>query len=168
MTFLKNLWIKFLRLRSWQKIVVVVLIFAAIGGATGSNDTTSTSTDSTSDTSTTKTETVKNPLDTSDNQLACRSARREVAKQSPVISDAGNGAATMSEAAAALGAIGNKFSDLSFATGEIGQVLAEGAIAYKQARVALLSGDVDAFSTASGKAGDSVKRLNVLCTSIGQ
>lgn len=168
MTFLKNLWTKFLGLKRWQKIVVVVLVLAAIGGATGSSDTTSTSTASTSDKSTTKTEAVKNPLDTSDNGLACRSARREVAKQAPVISDAGNGAATTSEAAAALGAIGKKFSDLSFATGEIGQVLAEGAIAYKQARVALLSGDVDAFSTAAGKGGDAVQRLNALCASIGQ
>ena len=42
MTFIKNLWTKFLGLKRWQQAVVVILLLSLIGAATGSGDSTTT------------------------------------------------------------------------------------------------------------------------------
>ena len=161
---MENIWSRFIGLKRWQKLVIIAVLLGAAGSATGGSETKSVSS---AQSGTQKPAVTKDPLQTSDNQTACTAARREVSSRAQIITDASNGAATYSDAASALGKLGDALTNLSFATGGIGQNIADAALAFKQSRVSLLNGDLDGFRAASGRSSKALDSLNVLCASIG-
>ncbi len=146
---------------------------AAIAGSGNGADTTATAPSSTPKTpsapqASAQPKPAKDPLDTQENDLACKSARREVSERAEIFTGVSQGTALPADAAKAAGELQKDTKDYSsFATGPFETELIKLSNAYGRMRVSLLTGDVSALQTAVKQQNTSLSALDKLCSRIG-
>ena len=110
-----------------------------------------------------------NPLATSDNKTACSALRYIYSRNSGVIQDWANQAATDLDAAKAMQTIGKNFSDIgTTASGELQTVILNVGTSYKKMYVALMNGDSGTLEAELSNALNYATTFDTLCTSIGE
>jgi hypothetical protein len=138
---------------------------AIAGGDEGGEDTVTTASDGAAE----EPKEADNPLDTDDNELACKSARREVGERADVFEDVSNGTALPADAAKAAQELQKDTGDYSsFATGAIRTQLVALSDAYGRMRVTLTTGDIDGLVAAVAEQNTALTELDKLCTSIDE
>lgn len=109
----------------------------------------------------------KNPLATSDNKLACRTARRKVGDKGAVFGQFSDGTATASDAESAAKSLQGGLSDAaSYSTGAISTNLTAASVAYARVRVGLVESDLAAVKRGVKDSSAALNALTALCSSI--
>ena len=162
MKFVSAVFERFKEFKTWQKILVIVILASLISAPFNSSNKNSSSPTAA------PVPAVQNPNKTSDNELGCKSARRVYNENSQVLSDFSQGAATFLDLSVSMKIMGDKFTDIaSYTTGDVHDAISDSALEFKKTRIATLSGDENKVLAALTNMLPYANTFNAVCAAIG-